>query len=61
MPDHPTPCSVRTHTREPVPFAVAGKRIESVSHEPFSEEGAAAGDLHIDRGCDLMEYFLTVR
>ncbi len=61
LPDHPTPCSVRTHTRESVPFALAGKRIESVLKEPFNEETAANSDLHIPAGCELMEYFLTVR
>ena len=61
LPDHPTPCTIRTHTAEPVPFAIAGKRIESVMHGRFTEQDAAAGDLHIDRGCELMEYFLTVR
>jgi len=61
LPDHPTPCRVRTHTAEPVPFAIAGAGIESVVSEPFNEETAAASDLHVARGCDLMEYFLTVR
>jgi len=61
LPDHPTPCTIRTHTAEPVPFAIAGKRIASVMHTPFTEQDAAAGDLHIDRGCELMEYFLAVR
>ena len=50
-----------THTAEPVPFAIAGKRIEALVAEPFNEETAAASDLHIPRGCELMEYFLTVR
>jgi len=61
LPDHPTPCTIRTHTAEPVPFAIAGKRIESVVRGRFSEANAEAGELHIDRGCELMEYFLTVR
>ncbi len=61
LPDHPTPCTVRTHTRDATPFAVAGKRIESVVNEPFTEATAEESDLHIDDGCDLMEYFLTVR
>ena len=61
LPDHPTPCTIRTHTAEPVPFAIAGKRIESVMHGRFTERDGAASDLHIDRGCELMEYFLTVR
>lgn len=61
LPDHPTPCTIRTHTSVPVPFVIAGKRIESVRHGRFTEADADAGDLHIARGCDLMEYFLTVR
>ena len=61
LPDHPTPCTVRTHTRRPVPFAIAGKRIVSVLRESFSEKTADASDLHIKQGCDLMEYFLRVR
>ncbi|MFA6135323.1 MAG: cofactor-independent phosphoglycerate mutase [Phycisphaerae bacterium] len=61
LPDHPTPCSLRTHTAEAVPFAIAGKRIEGVINEPFSEATAAASDMHIARGCEMMEYFLTVR
>ncbi len=61
LPDHPTPCTIRTHTSDPVPFAIAGKQIESLVDEPFTEETAAKSDLQIARGCELMEYFLTVR
>ena len=60
-PDHPTPCTVRTHTPDAVPFAMAGKRIESVVSQPLTEQTAAASDLHIARGCEMMEFFLTVR
>jgi 2,3-bisphosphoglycerate-independent phosphoglycerate mutase len=61
LPDHPTPISVRTHTREPVPFAMAGLRVEGVVPARLTEESGAASDLHVARGCDLMEFFLTVR
>jgi 2,3-bisphosphoglycerate-independent phosphoglycerate mutase len=61
LPDHPTPIKLRTHTAEPVPFAIAGAGMEHVLCEPFTESSAQASDLHIDNGCDLMEYFLTVR
>ena len=61
LPDHPTPCIVRTHTPDPVPFAIAGKDMQGVLDEPFTEKTAGAADLHIARGCDLMEFFLTVR
>jgi len=61
LPDHPTPCRVRTHTREAVPFAIAGKGISAVVSGEFTEAAAEQSDLHVERGCELMEYFLTVR
>jgi 2,3-bisphosphoglycerate-independent phosphoglycerate mutase len=61
MPDHPTPCTIRTHLADPTPFAIAGKRIETVLSAPFDEQSAAASDLHIEKGHQMMEYFLTVR
>lgn len=61
LPDHPTPISVRTHTRDAVPFAIAGDGMKAVTPRKFTEEDASQSDLQIDRGCDLMEYFLTVR
>ena len=60
LPDHPTPVSLRTHTAEPVPFAIAGLRMPGLAHEAFSESAAAASDLHILHGHELMEFFLTV-
>jgi 2,3-bisphosphoglycerate-independent phosphoglycerate mutase len=61
LPDHPTPCPVRTHTRDEVPFALAGAGVLKVLATTFSEKAAAESDLHIPRGHELMEYFLTVR
>lgn len=61
LPDHPTPISLRTHTSEPVPFAIAGARMKHVLSDSFCEATAEKSDLHIEKGCDLMEYFLTVR
>ncbi|MFP3938066.1 MAG: cofactor-independent phosphoglycerate mutase, partial [Phycisphaerae bacterium] len=49
MPDHPTPIAVRTHTTAAVPFAIAGKRVETVVGGPFCEATAAESDLHVPR------------
>lgn len=57
-PDHPTPVGRRIHTREAPPFCLAGRAVQSVLKRPFSERAAAAGDLHINPGHELMEYFL---
>ncbi len=61
LPDHPTPCRLRTHTSAPVPFAIAGKNMEAVTSGPFCETTAEQSDLHVPKGSNLMEYFLTVR
>lgn len=57
-PDHPTPCSLRTHTADPVPFALAGKDVPHVVSQSFTEDNAQASDLHIEFGHELMEFFL---
>jgi 2,3-bisphosphoglycerate-independent phosphoglycerate mutase len=58
MPDHPTNISTRKHGYAPSPFAMAGTRVRSVVKGPYTEKNAAASDLHIERGHELMEYFL---
>ena len=50
LPDHPTPCSMRTHSGDEVPFAIAGKRITAVVGSVFTEEAGTASDLHVQRG-----------
>ncbi|HEV7297787.1 MAG TPA: cofactor-independent phosphoglycerate mutase [Tepidisphaeraceae bacterium] len=58
MPDHPTNIATRKHGYAPSPFAMAGTRVRSVIKGPYSEKNAAASDLKIERGHELMEYFL---
>ncbi len=57
-PDHLTPTRSCAHSPEPVPFAMAGDNISSVSAMTFSEANAAKSGLKIDKGFELMEYFL---
>ncbi|MEM7682303.1 MAG: cofactor-independent phosphoglycerate mutase [Planctomycetota bacterium] len=58
LPDHYTLVDTRKHDPTPPPFLVVGRRIRTVAPKPFTEAGAAAGDLHITHGHELMEYFL---
>ncbi|MGB8225467.1 MAG: cofactor-independent phosphoglycerate mutase [Sedimentisphaerales bacterium] len=58
MPDHPTPVRSQAHSGKPVPFAMAGTGVSGVLHKPFSEANAAQTGLKIDKGCELMEYFI---
>jgi len=58
MPDHPTPIRNCAHSPEPVPFAMAGDNISGILHTTFSEANAAKSGFRIDKGFELMEYFL---
>jgi 2,3-bisphosphoglycerate-independent phosphoglycerate mutase len=58
MPDHPTNIATRKHGYAPTPFTMAGTRVGGLLKAPYSEKNAAASDLKIDRGHELMEYFL---
>lgn len=58
LPDHYTLCSNRKHDATPVPFAMGGPWISSLVERSFSELNANASDLHIQKGHELMEYFL---
>jgi 2,3-bisphosphoglycerate-independent phosphoglycerate mutase len=59
MPDHPTNIATRKHGYAPTLFGMAGTRV-AASHRtgPYTEKHAAVSDLKIERGHELMEYFL---
>ena len=58
LPDHPTPIKKRTHTADPVPFAMAGKRITPDNVTVFTEKSAKAGSVSMNSGSDLMKMLL---
>jgi 2,3-bisphosphoglycerate-independent phosphoglycerate mutase len=53
LPDHATPISLRTHTNEPVPFAVMGKGIKHDGVDRFDEEAAKGGEYGAIDGIEL--------
>jgi 2,3-bisphosphoglycerate-independent phosphoglycerate mutase len=55
LPDHATPISLRTHTNEPVPFAIMGKAITPDGGKTFDEEAAKRGGYGAVGGMELME------
>jgi 2,3-bisphosphoglycerate-independent phosphoglycerate mutase len=64
LPDHPTPISLRTHSGDPVPFAInsstgwKGTPYEGKSGSTFSEKSAAATGLFVPEGHRLIELML---
>ncbi len=51
LPDHPTPCAIRTHTREAVPFVIYNPLVEGDSvttYDEFSVRQGRYGTLHGD-------------
>jgi 2,3-bisphosphoglycerate-independent phosphoglycerate mutase len=59
LPDHPTPTSVRTHTRDPVPFVMySSERPTTNRLRGFDETVARDSDLRVERGCELIDFFL---
>ncbi len=59
LPDHATPIAVRTHTREPVPFAMYGEGIEKDNVDRYSESAAKMSKFLIEDGFKIMEIFLN--
>ncbi|MBI5555388.1 MAG: cofactor-independent phosphoglycerate mutase [Elusimicrobia bacterium] len=59
LPDHPTPISLRTHTREAVPFVVAGSDIEPSGVGKFDELTVKETKNIYDQGYKLIEKFLS--
>ena len=60
MPDHPTPCTIRTHTPNPVPFVIAGSDILSNGCKGFTEKLTKETGLHIDAGYKIIGMLLGV-
>lgn len=59
MPDHPTNIATRKHGYAWPPFCITGSNIAPTTGRPYTEADAAATGLRIERGHELMSYFLT--
>jgi 2,3-bisphosphoglycerate-independent phosphoglycerate mutase len=55
LPDHPTPISVKTHTRDSIPFAIyRTDKADPDETEAFDEESVKNGSLGLVKGSDLI-------
>jgi 2,3-bisphosphoglycerate-independent phosphoglycerate mutase len=55
LPDHATPISIKTHSRDPVPFTIAGKKILPDGVESFDEDAAKRGKYGLMEATKLVE------
>ena len=59
LPDHPTPCELRTHTAEPVPFLIYYPGIEPDNVQTFDEVACVEGSYGVMKGDEFMNEFMT--
>ena len=59
MPDHLTPISIRTHSAEPVPAAIAGCGVTADEVKKFDEFSVESGKLGTVPGHELLKLFTS--
>lgn len=55
LPDHPTPCAIRTHTNKPVPFLIYRSNGNADNVQVYDEFESAKGDYGLLKGREFME------
>ncbi len=60
LPDHPTPCALKTHTREPVPFIIYKPGIQPDEVKVYDEFSANNGQLGLLKGDEFIRKFLDL-
>lgn len=58
LPDHPTPCAIRTHTRKPVPFVIYKPGIQADSVTIFNEDSVKEGEYGVLYGTEFIKELL---
>ena len=58
LPDHPTPCELRTHTAEPVPFLIWYPGVEPDEVQTFDEVAACSGAYGLMKEDEFMNEFM---
>jgi 2,3-bisphosphoglycerate-independent phosphoglycerate mutase len=60
LPDHPTPCDIRTHTHEPVPYCIYYPANKQGSGLVYTEESARQTKREFETPWALLSYFLSL-
>jgi len=59
--DHITPAEESLPLKWPVPVAFCGHEVTPVREYPFNEQNARKSDMFVEKGRDLMEFFLGIK
>lgn len=59
LPDHPTPCALRTHTDKPVPFLVYRPGGESDNVQAYNESESPKGAYGLLKGQEFMQILMS--
>lgn len=60
LPDHPTPCEIRTHTSDPVPFLIWYPGIEPDSVTTYDEKSVEKGGYGVLDRDEFMNEFMKI-
>lgn len=59
LPDHPTPCHLRTHTAEPIPFCIFHPGMEADGVQTFDEAAAREGSYGLLHADEFIRVFMN--
>ena len=60
LPDHPTPCALKTHTRNPVPFTIFKPGIKPDKVKVYDEFDTQNGLFGVLKGDEFIKAFLNI-
>lgn len=60
LPDHPTPCHLKTHTSKAVPFILYSPALVPDQSQHYSEKEAESGSLKFSYPWELLSHFLSI-
>lgn len=61
LPDHPTPCEIRTHTREAIPFVIYNPTLQGDNVTEYNEFAAKEGHFGELRGEEFMKALINTK
>ena len=59
LPDHPTPCAIKTHTNKPIPFLIYRSNGQSDDVQIYDEFESPKGAYGLIKGKDFMEILFS--